>query len=158
MKYFLSSCSLLTPSFLVCILLPHILCGLYFPLLHLIVIPCYFDVSQETLHFYPTYLPPNLCFLLWIQASSRHVEYYLRWVWAIIKAHGTLLQADSMPFLESIRALIRYVTLHHSYTVVYCTVLYCSVLYCTVLYCTVLYYTVLYCTVLYYTVLYCIAL
>jgi Dip2/Utp12 Family len=44
--------------------------------------------------------------------QSRHVEYYLRWVWAILRSYGTVLQADSMPFLESIRALIRAVGSH----------------------------------------------
>lgn len=39
--------------------------------------------------------------------QSRHVEYYLKWVWEIIRCHGKVLQSDSMPYMESLRALIR---------------------------------------------------
>ena len=45
-------------------------------------------------------------------AASRHVEYYLAWCWAVLRAHGAALQADSLPHLESLRALIRAVGLH----------------------------------------------
>jgi periodic tryptophan protein 2 len=45
-------------------------------------------------------------------AASRHVEYYLAWCWAVLRAHGAVLQADSLPHLESLRALIRAVGLH----------------------------------------------
>eukprot|EP00596_Hydrurales_sp_CCMP1899_P003442 CAMPEP_0119050586 /NCGR_PEP_ID=MMETSP1177-20130426/70734_1 /TAXON_ID=2985 /ORGANISM="Ochromonas sp, Strain CCMP1899" /LENGTH=830 /DNA_ID=CAMNT_0007029157 /DNA_START=526 /DNA_END=3015 /DNA_ORIENTATION=+ len=46
--------------------------------------------------------------------SSRHVEYYLKWCWVILKTYGSLLSADSMPYMESIRALIRAVNMHEN--------------------------------------------
>ena len=42
--------------------------------------------------------------------SSKHTEYYLQWCWEIIRAYGQLLQSDSMPYMESLRALIRVVS------------------------------------------------
>ena len=44
--------------------------------------------------------------------QSRHVEYYLQWVWEIIRSHGKVLQSDSMPYMESLRALIRAVSIY----------------------------------------------
>lgn len=44
--------------------------------------------------------------------QSRHVEYYLIWCSQLLAVHGTVLQGDSMPHQESLRALIRAVTVH----------------------------------------------
>ncbi len=48
------------------------------------------------------------------QVASRHVEYYLQWCWAVICTHGPILQSavTAMPLMESLRALIRAVSLH----------------------------------------------
>lgn len=40
--------------------------------------------------------------------KSRHIEYYLSWSWATLRTHGQLLQSNSMPIMESLRAMIRY--------------------------------------------------
>jgi periodic tryptophan protein 2 len=43
---------------------------------------------------------------------SKHIEYYLRWCWCIINAHGKVLSADSMPYRESLRGLVRTIGTH----------------------------------------------
>ena len=43
---------------------------------------------------------------------SRHVEYYLQWCWNLLRTHGSTLQGDSLPHMESLRALIRAVGSH----------------------------------------------
>ena len=43
---------------------------------------------------------------------SRHVEYYLQWCWSLLRTHGSALQGDSLPHMESLRALIRAVGSH----------------------------------------------
>lgn len=44
--------------------------------------------------------------------ASRHIEYYLRWTWEVLRTHSNILQSDSMPFKESLRSLIRAVASH----------------------------------------------
>ena len=49
------------------------------------------------------------------QAVSRHVEYYLKWCWALLTTFGKLLHgAHSMSHQESFRALIRAISIHES--------------------------------------------
>ena len=43
---------------------------------------------------------------------SRHLEYYLKWCWNILRNYGNVLQSDSMPYLSCLRALIRVVGSH----------------------------------------------
>jgi periodic tryptophan protein 2 len=52
--------------------------------------------------------------------TSRHIEYYLHWCWHIISSHGQLLQSDSMPYRESIRALIRAISNHEKEIMIAC--------------------------------------
>lgn len=53
--------------------------------------------------------------LVFFQAVSRHVEYYLRWCWALLTTYGRLLQgSDSMAHQESLRALIRAISIHET--------------------------------------------
>ena len=45
--------------------------------------------------------------------TSRHIEFYLTWSWEIMLNHGTAMQRMSdLQYLESIRALIRAVSVH----------------------------------------------
>ena len=46
--------------------------------------------------------------------SSPHLGFYLHWCWALIVTHGTTLQSAtiSMPIMESLRALIRAISVH----------------------------------------------
>eukprot|EP01034_Spumella_vulgaris_P031898 gene31898-39410_t len=46
--------------------------------------------------------------------ASRHVEYYLQWCWGVICTHGAILQSalTAMPLQESLRSLIRAVSVH----------------------------------------------
>lgn len=47
-------------------------------------------------------------------ASSRHLEYYLTWTWAVLRTHGEALSSTLAPMTvqQSMRALIRVVTAH----------------------------------------------
>ena len=54
----------------------------------------------------------NWLIIIVLQVESRHVEYYLNWCWALLRTYGSLLQTDSMPYMESLRALIRAVGTH----------------------------------------------
>eukprot|EP01038_Epipyxis_sp_PR26KG_P014178 gene14178-19024_t len=45
---------------------------------------------------------------------SRHIEYYLRWCWEMLRIFGNVLQSNSlsMMHMESVRALIRAISVH----------------------------------------------
>jgi periodic tryptophan protein 2 len=45
-------------------------------------------------------------------ASSRHLEYYLQWCRHSLLVHSKAMMADSLPYMESIRTLIRAITNH----------------------------------------------
>jgi hypothetical protein len=51
---------------------------------------------------------------LFLQIASRHIEYYLHWCWNLLQTHGAVLTSilNSMAHLESIRSLIRAISMH----------------------------------------------
>ena len=68
------------------------------------------DLVVKTLD--PRLLRDLLRFLAEEIVQSRHVEYYLMWCSQLLLVHGAVLQSDSMPHQESLRALIRALTVH----------------------------------------------
>ena len=49
-----------------------------------------------------------------VKVSSLHLEFYLRWCWAVLTLHGKPLSMteDSMALRESCRALLRALSVH----------------------------------------------
>ena len=45
-------------------------------------------------------------------ASSVHLEFYLQWTHEILQNYGKILNTDSMPYRESLRALLRAISIH----------------------------------------------
>jgi periodic tryptophan protein 2 len=45
-------------------------------------------------------------------ASSVHLEFYLQWTHEILQNYGKILNSDSMPYRESLRALLRAISIH----------------------------------------------
>merc|ERR1711968_240158 len=46
--------------------------------------------------------------------NSRHLEFYLTWIHTILRNYGTLFESPSMQMAESLRAIIRAVSLHEA--------------------------------------------
>lgn len=46
--------------------------------------------------------------------SSRHLEFYLSWCWELLQSQGSLIRRDFVPFADSLRALIRSISLHEN--------------------------------------------